>query len=146
VQLHQRFGWHLVGDEKDVKVDVLAGQHLSPMRLRNLDQLRAGSMLQPGSQSGSSTRRSRSMVRRAGARFLTGVTNRSIRIGGRPGPVSTIVLTAQGYAASDLGSPVRRIRAVVPSEENNFVAVLEDLATLVTDQGVVTGDEYARLV
>jgi hypothetical protein len=30
--------------------------------------------------------------------------------------------------------------------KNNFVAVLEDLATLVTDQGVVTGDEYARLV
>ena len=40
MQLHYRFGWHLVWDEKDVKVDVLAGQYLSPMRLRNLDQLR----------------------------------------------------------------------------------------------------------
>lgn len=60
---------------------------------------------QPSSQSGSSTRRSRSMVRRAVARFLIGFTNRSILSGGRPGPVSTIVLTAQGNAASGLGSP-----------------------------------------
>jgi len=40
MKLHYRFWWRLIRNKKDVKFDLLAGQHLSPVSLRNPDQLR----------------------------------------------------------------------------------------------------------
>ncbi len=40
MKLHYRLWWRLIRNKKDVKFDFLAGQHLSPMSLRNANQLR----------------------------------------------------------------------------------------------------------
>jgi hypothetical protein len=39
MKLHYRFWWRLIRKKKDVKFDFLAGQDLSPVSLRNPDQL-----------------------------------------------------------------------------------------------------------
>ena len=93
MKLHYRFSWRLIRNKKDVKFDLLAWQHLSPVSLRNPDQLRQarcptlkpiGKFDSPVQTNGPS----------GWCSFLTGFTNRSILIPGRPESESTIVLTA----------------------------------------------------